>query len=168
MTPTGTDFNREMNTDSSQIRGKHDDLTQRIIGVFYDVYNELGSGFLESVYREAMRIALVQTGLKAECEVAIPVFFRGVAIGAFRADLVVNGVVLVELKACEALIREHVSQTLNYLKATEIEVALLMNFGPTSRFKRLVMDNELKKNQTESVSSVPVGVKLLTPAEVAR
>ncbi len=136
-----------MDRSGVQIRGKHDDLTQKVIGVFYDVYKEWGSGFLESVYREAMRIALAQAGLRAECEVAIQVFFRGNMIGTFRADLVVNGVVLVELKACETLIREHVSQTLNYLKATEIEVALLMNFGPVPRFKRLVMNNELKGNR---------------------
>lgn len=143
-------------------------MTQKIIGIFYDVYNELGSGFLESVYREAMRVALAQAGLNAGCEVAIPVFFRGLAIGTFRADLIVNGVVLLELKACETLIREHVSQTLNYLKATEIEVALLMNFGPTPRFKRLVMDNELKRTQAESVKSVQIGVKPLNEPEVMR
>jgi hypothetical protein len=80
----------------------------------------------------------------------------------------VNGVVLVELKACETLIREHVSQTLNYLKATKIEVALLMNFGPVPRFKRLIMDNELKRNQPESVPVGVIGVKPLSEAEVTR
>ncbi|HXE09057.1 MAG TPA: GxxExxY protein [Acidobacteriaceae bacterium] len=157
-----------MDIGSAQIRGKHDDLTQRVIGVFYDVYNELGPGFLESVYREAMRIALAQAGLRAECEVAIPVFFRGNNIGIFRADLIVNGMVLVELKACEAIIREHVSQTLNYLKATKIEVALLMNFGAVPRFRRLVMDNESKGNQSESVPVGVIGVKPLSKAEVVR
>jgi len=157
-----------MDTGGVQIRGKHDDLTEKIIGVFYDVYKELGSGFLESVYREAMRIALVQAGLQAECEVAIAVFFRGNKIGTFRADLVVNGVVLVELKACETLIREHMSQTLNYLKATEIEVALLMNFGTVPRFRRLVMDNEEKGNQPESVPVGVIGVRSLSEVEVAR
>jgi GxxExxY protein len=89
------------NTDQVQMRGKHDDLTERVIGVFYDVYNELGYGFLESVYREAMGLALTQSGLRVETEVPVPVSFRGVVVGIFRADLVVNGCLLVELKAVE-------------------------------------------------------------------
>jgi GxxExxY protein len=147
-----------MNTDEEQVQGKHDDLTKRIIGVFYEVYNELGSGFLESVYRESMRLALLQAGFAAVTEVAIPVSFRGEVVGIFRADLIVNDRVLVELKACDSLIHEHVSQTLRYLRATNIEVALLMNFGPSPRFKRLVMDNELKKRGLKSVPSVSIGV----------
>jgi GxxExxY protein len=164
MTPTGTDRKPRMNNDKTN--GKHDDLTQKIIGVFYDVYNELGSGFLESVYRESMRMALTQEGLMAQTEVPIPVSFRGELVGIFRADLIVQDVVLIELKACEALAREHESQTLNYLKATAIEVALLMNFGPTPRFKRLIMDNEFKKSKEKSVQSVPIGVKPLAETEV--
>ena len=148
------------------MRGKHDELTQRIIGVFYDVYNELGKGFLESVYREAMRLALTQARFKVESEVSIPVEFRGVVIGIFRADLVVNEAVLIELKACDALTREHESQTLNYLRATAIEVALLMNFGSSARFKRLVMDNASKNTKKKSVESVSIGVKPLCEAEV--
>jgi len=155
-----------MNMDERQVSGKHDDLTQQSIGVFYDVYNELGSGFLESVYRESMRLALVQVGLVAETEVAIPVSFRGELVGVFRADLIVNDTILIELKACEGLIHEHVSQTLHYLRATNIEVALLMNFGPTPRFKRLVMDNDLKKRGLKSVASVSIGVKPFADAEV--
>jgi GxxExxY protein len=156
-----------MNTAGRQVRGKYDDLTQRIIGIFYDVYNELGCGFLESVYREAMRLALSQAGLKVETEIPIPVRFRGEVIGIFRADLIVDGAVLIELKTCDALAREHQGQTLNYLKATNIEVALLMNFGPTPRFKRLVMDNEEKKFVLKSVPSVLIGVKPCAEAEVA-
>ena len=122
-----------MNTDEGQTRGRHDELTQKIIGVFYDVYNKLGSGFLESVYRESMRMALSQAGLMAQTEVPVPVYFRGELVGIFRADLIVNDVVLVELKACDALAHERESQTLHYLRATNIEVALLMNFGPTPK-----------------------------------
>ena len=155
-----------MNTGERQVRGKHDDLTQEIIGVFYEVYNKLGCGFLETVYREAMRLALKQADLHAVSEVPIQVRFRGELVGIFRADLIVNDTVLIELKACEALAREHESQTLNYLRATNIEVALLMNFGPTPRFKRLVMDNELKKRNRKSVSSVLIGVKPFADAEV--
>ncbi|MDW5264230.1 MULTISPECIES: GxxExxY protein [Acidobacteriaceae] len=148
-----------MNTDQKPMRGKHDALTEQIIRIFYDVYNELGSGFLESVYREAMRLALSQAGLGVNTEVPVPVNFRGVVVGIFRADLIVNDVVLIELKACEQIIRQHESQTMHYLRATQIEVGLLMNFGPTPRFKRFVMDNELKKPKHKSVESVTIGVK---------
>jgi len=154
-----------MNTEERPVRGKHDDLTQKIIGVFYDVYNELGSGFLESVYRESMRMALSQAGLMAQTEVPVPVYFRGELVGIFRADLIVNDVVLVELKACDALAHEHESQTLHYLRATNIEVALLMNFGPTPKFKRLIMDNAFKKSKEKSVPSVSISVKPLADAE---
>jgi GxxExxY protein len=155
-----------MITGDGQMRGKHDEITQRIIGVFYDAYNELGKGFLESVYREAMRLALTQAGLKVESEVSTPVEFRGVVIGIFSADLVVNEAVLIELKAGDTLTREHDSQTLNYLRATAIEVALLMNFGSSARFKRLVMDNASKNTKKKSVESVSIGAKPLCEAEV--
>jgi len=157
-----------MNTTKATTRGKYDDLTQQVIGIFYDVYNELGPGFVESVYREAMRLALVQACLTVATEVPIAVRFRDTVIGTFRADLIVNGVVLIELKTCEALSREHESQTLNYLKATEIEVALLMNFGPVARFKRYTMDNVRKRPVLKSVESVQIGVKPLAQTEVTR
>ncbi len=102
-----------------------------------------------------MRLALTQAGLSVHTEVRITVRLRGRVVGSFKADLVVNRSVLVELKVCEALCKEHEAQTLNYLRATEIEVALLMNFGPSARFKRLMMDNGKKK----SVASVEIGVK---------
>jgi GxxExxY protein len=148
-----------MNNEKRAVRGKHDDLTQGIISVFYDVYNELGQGFLECVYREAMRLALGQAGFAVAVEVPIPVEFRGEVIGNFRADLIVNDLILIELKTCDALVREHESQTLHYLRATRIEVALLMNFGSTPRFKRLVLDNDSKKPRNRSVESVSIGVK---------
>jgi len=162
-----------MNNDEAQVRGSHAShdrnnggLTQRIIGVFYDVYNELGSGFQESIYREAMRLALRQADLQVEAEVPIEVRFRSNVVGIFRADLIVNDAVLIELKACDALAREHESQTLDYLRATNIEVALLMNFGSTPRFKRLMMDNDLKKSAPGSVKSVSIGVKPPVPPKV--
>ena len=162
-----------MNNDEAQVRGSHAShdrnnggLTQRIIGVFYDVYNELGSGFQESIYREAMRLALRQADLQVEAEVPIEVRFRSNVVGIFRADLIVNDAVLIELKACDALAREHESQTLDYLRATNIEVALLMNFGSTPRFKRLIMDNDLKKSAPGSVKSVSIGVKPPVPPKV--
>jgi GxxExxY protein len=151
-----------MNTDQEQKLVKHGDLTEKIIGVFYAVYNELGYGFLESVYQGAMRVALVEAGLKVECEVSISVYFHGQVVGVFRADLVVAGVVLLELKSLEALLRQHESQTLHYLRSTELAVALLMNFGPMPKFKRFVLDNEMKNLDATlkgSVSSVSIGVK---------
>jgi GxxExxY protein len=146
-------------TDQKQTRGKHDALTKRVIGVFYDVYNELGCGFLESVYREAMRLALTQAGLSVKTEVPVPVSFRGFVVGIFRADLIVDDCLLVELKAVDQIVRQHESQTMHYLRATSIEVALLMNFGTQPRFKRFVLDNELKKPRHKSVESVTIGVE---------
>jgi GxxExxY protein len=152
--------------DQERRRGKHVELTERVIGVFYDVYNELGSGFLESVYREAMRLALTQAGLTVKTEVPVPVSFRGVVVGMFRADLIVNDCLLVELKAVDQIVRQHESQTMHYLRATSIEVALLMNFGPSPRFKRLVMDNELKKLRQKSVESVTIDVEPFSAPEM--
>jgi GxxExxY protein len=146
-------------TDQRRMSGKHVELTERVIGVFYDVYNELGYGFLESVYREAMRLALTQAGLTVKTEVPVPVSFRGVTVGIFRADLIVSDCLLVELKAVEQMVRQHESQTMHYLRATSIEVALLMNFGVQPRFKRFVMDNKLKKPKHESAESVTIGVE---------
>lgn len=126
-----------MNADSSI-------MTERIIGVFYEVYNELGHGFLESVYEEAMAVALPQAGLKVERQVPLRVTFRGVVVGDFRADLLVENSVLLELKASRDIDPAHEAQLLNYLRATEVEVGLLLNFGPKARFKRLAFENSRK------------------------
>lgn len=132
-----------MNTEKRSF--KHGELTEKIIGIFYDVYNELGSGFLEAVYRDAMLIALRQAGLNAEKEVAVPVWFRGFQIGEYRADLVVEGKVILELKAARAIDAKHEAQLLHYLRATEIEVGLLLNFGAKPEFKRHAFDNDRKQ-----------------------
>lgn len=124
--------------------GLHAELTSRVIRVFYDVYNELGYGFFEVVYRKAMEIALAEAGFRVGVEVGIPVKFRGHEVGRFRADLLVDDVVLLELKTCEELTRQHQAQLTHYLRATSVEVGLLMNFGPAPRFKRVVMSNEMK------------------------
>lgn len=130
---------------SSQYSFKHGELTERIIGIFYEVYNELGHGFLESVYQEAMLLALRAAGLCAEKEVHIPVWFRGQAVGDFRADLLVENKVILELKAVRVLEPLHEAQLLHYLRATEVEVGLLLNFGQTPVFKRLAFDNARKQ-----------------------
>lgn len=119
---------------------KHADLTEKIIGTFYDVYNELGHGFLESVYENAMFIALKNSGLECEVQAPIKVHFEGHVVGEFRADIVVADKVILELKAAKTIDDAHIAQTLNYLKATSIEVGLILNFGSKPEFKRLFFD----------------------------
>jgi GxxExxY protein len=124
---------------------KHPELTQKIIGVFYDVYNEVGRGFLESVYSKCMQIALHEAGLHVQREVLIPVVFRNQDVGQFRGDLLVESLIFLELKAVQTLDRSHEAQMLNYLRATEIEVGLLLNFGAIqSQLRRLGFENENK------------------------
>ena len=126
---------------------KHRELTQKIIGVFYEVFNELGHGFLESVYEQAMLIALIESGLKTVQKVPTPVWFRGRMVGDFKADILVEDAVILELKAARALEAAHEAQLLNYLRATDIEVGLLLNFGAKPQFKRMVYDNDRKSPQ---------------------
>ena len=123
---------------------RYAELTNKVIGAFYDVYNELGHGFLESVYRQAMQLALMELGLRVESERPMVVFFRGKAVGEFRADLVVEDTLVLELKATRSLDPSHEAQLLNYLRATRMEVGLLLNFGERPEFKRLLYDNERK------------------------
>ncbi len=124
---------------------KHRDLTQNIIGVFYDVYNELGHGFLESVYERAMEIALTEAGISVASQVPITVSYRGQQVGDFRADLFADAAVILELKAARTIDEAHEKQLLNYLRATEIEVGLLLNFGVKPQFRRLVYENDRKE-----------------------
>jgi len=141
--------------DSPRLR--HSELTNQIIGAFYDVYNELGHGFLESTYAEAMMISLQQVGLTAVREVPVSVWFRGKKVGQYFADILVGDAVLLELKAARAIESAHEAQLLHYLRATEIEVGLLLNFGVRPQFRRLLFDNERKKireNPCESVAKV--------------
>lgn len=118
----------------------HADVTQRIIGAFFEVHRELGYGFSEIVYRRAVSIVLRSAGLEAHEEMHISVPFRGVTIGSYYADIVVGGVVLVEVKAAAAAIENHAqAQIMNYLKAAGGGVGLLLNFGREATFKRFVM-----------------------------
>ena len=139
---------------------KHEELTGRVLKVFYDVYNELGHGFLESVYQRAMAVALCSAGLRIGEQLPIEVFFRGQQIGASAADLVVDGVLIIELKAARNLEPAHEAQLLNYLRATEMEIGMLLNFGPEPQFKRMVFENSRKtrrgdpKVSSSSASSI--------------
>lgn len=135
-------------------RFKHGDLTDKIIGTFYEVYNELGFGFLESVYEEAMIIALREKGLKVEQQIPIPVWFRGKKIGNFESDLIVNNLVIVELKAVKLIDETHIAQLLNYLRATEIEVGLVLNFGHKAEFRRQAFDNNRKRKPVTAKSMI--------------
>lgn len=130
-----------MNTDL-----KHGLITDQILRVFYEVYNELGHGFLESVYHRSLAVALKSVGLNVSSKVAIPVWFRGIQVGQFEADILVETCVLLELKAARRLDSSHRAQLMNYLRATDVEVGLLLNFGERPEFKRVIFDN-LKKQR---------------------
>jgi GxxExxY protein len=126
----------------------HRDLTEKIIGVYYDVRRELGTGFLEKVCHRAMVIALRQAGLQVEEQVRLPVYFRGILIGDFSADIVVNGLVLVEVKCFTVLEPRHKAQVMNYLCACDLEVGLLFNFGAAAQFDRIAFTNERKTRRS--------------------
>ncbi len=114
------------------------EITEKILAACFEVINELGAGFLESVYEKALLIALRQKGLAAKAQVPIGVAFRGESVGDFLADILVEDKVVVEVKALKALAPEHQAQVINYLKAAGLEVGLLVNFGhPKLEFKRL-------------------------------
>lgn len=123
----------------------HGDLTDLIIKSFYKVYNSLGYGFLEKVYENALKIELLKLGLKVEQQKNIKVYYESEQVGEYFADLLINGSVIIELKAAENICEEHEAQLLNYLKATEIEVGLLLNFGKEPQFKRKYFTNDKKK-----------------------
>jgi len=123
----------------------HQEITDLIIKSFYKVYNSLGYGFLEKVYENALKIELLKQGLTVEQQKNIKVFYESEQVGEYFADLLINDLVIVELKAAENLCEEHEAQLLNYLKATELEVGLLLNFGKEPQFKRKFFTNDRKK-----------------------
>lgn len=124
---------------------KHSDITDKILHAFYkDVYPQLGYGFLEKVYENSLAIAIKSMGMKVEQQAKISVYFREQMVGEYFADLLVEDVVIVELKAASRLLAEHEAQLLNYLRATPYEVGLLLNFGPKPQFIRKAFDNSRK------------------------
>jgi GxxExxY protein len=124
----------------------HADLTEQIIKAFYKVYNCLGYGFLEKVYENALLYELKKDGLEALQQESIQVFYEGYLVGDYFADLIVNGLVIVELKATESLRQEHISQLTNYCKATGVEVGLLLNFGKSPEVKRVLFTKQFSSN----------------------
>ena len=124
----------------------HSEITEEIIGQAFNIYNALGSGFLESIYKKALTKKLKEKGFDVRCEHPVKVFFEGEIVGDFFCDILVNEKVILELKAIESLNRIHEVQLVNYLKATDIEVGLLKNFGNKLEFKRKVLTKNHKKS----------------------
>jgi GxxExxY protein len=125
---------------------KHSEITGLIINAYYQVYNQLGYGFLEKVYEKAMMIELPRQGLRCERQKNIKVFYEGMEVGDYYADIVVENCVILELKAVEAIAPEHEVQLVNYLKSTEIEIGLLLNFGPKPGLMRKVFSNNYHRD----------------------
>ena len=124
---------------------KHADLTSKIISAFYTVYNELGYGFLEKVYENAMVIELEKLGLQARKQQPIKVHYNGEIIGEYFADILVEDKVILELKVAEEIHDAHLAQLKNYLRATDCEIGFVFNFGPEPEFKRSIFENSRKK-----------------------
>jgi GxxExxY protein len=120
----------------------YEQITEKIISAFYKVYNTLGYGFLEKVYENSMLIELKKQGLQAVQQEAIKVFYEGNLVGEYFADIVVNGIIILELKTVESFKEEHFKQLLNYLIATKKELGLLLNFGRKAEFKRIIESRE--------------------------
>jgi len=125
----------------------HKELTGEILKTFYDVYNELGYGFLERVYQNALFIELQSRGFSVEAHKRISVYYKDIVVGEYIADIIVNDKVILELKACECLTEQFEYQLLNYLKSTRCEVGLVLNFGKEPEFIRKVFTNS-KKGKT--------------------
>lgn len=120
----------------------HKEITDQILRAFFNVYNTLGYGFLEKVYENSMLIELRKMGLDTQRQVPIKVYYAEQIVGEYYADLIVNDKIIIELKAAENLCEEHEFQLINYLKATEIEVGLLLNFGKKPQFARKIFTNK--------------------------
>lgn len=122
----------------------HKKVTDRVLAAFFQVHAELGPGYLESVYIRAMEIALAQDGVRVEREIPVSVYFRGEEVGHFRADMLVETVVLLEFKAGARLDPTAEAQLVNYLRSTRLEVGLILHFGPAASFKRRIVTNDRK------------------------
>jgi GxxExxY protein len=131
-----------MNADLTNI--KHQEITDKVIKIFYKVYGQLGYGFLEKVYTNAIMIELKKEGIPAIAQSPIKVIYEKEVVGEYFADILVDNKVIVEIKAARGLASENEAQLLNYLKATDVEVGLLLNFGPKPEVKRKLFDNSRK------------------------
>jgi GxxExxY protein len=129
---------------------QHVEVTERVIAAFYQVYNALGYGFLEKVYQNAMELEMRARGLTVIPQAPLKVYYSGVVVGEYFADFLVEGRVIIELKAVEQVATEHHAQLLNYLKATDIEVGLLLNFGPKPEVRRKVYDTARERSTKQT------------------
>lgn len=129
----------------------HQELTDVIIKTFYEVYNELGHGFLERVYQNSMFLELKSKGLKVEPQKKIEVYYKGIEVGQYYADLIVEDLIILELKAADCIVAAFENQILNYLKGTNCEVGLLLNFGTKPEFRRKIFENDRKLRIEKSV-----------------
>jgi GxxExxY protein len=125
---------------------KYEELTKKIIGVFYEVYNVLGPGFLEKVYENAMRVEFERLGVEVKCQCPIKVDYKGIIVGDYIADFLVENKVVVEIKAKSELSSFDNAQLLNYLKGTEKDVGLLFNFGKRAEFERKIFESVRSRN----------------------
>ncbi|WP_320814748.1 GxxExxY protein [Flavobacterium sp.] len=125
----------------------HNELTSLILKTFYDVYNELGYGFLEKVYQNALIIELKNKGLEVNSNEKIKVYYKGESVGDYYADIIVNNTVILELKAAEHIVEAFENQLLNYLRGTDCEVGLLLNFGKKPEFRRKIFENKRKQRK---------------------
>lgn len=129
----------------------HSDITGEILNAFYDVYNELGYGFLERVYKNGLYKELKKRGFDCITERSIPVYYQGELVGDYFADIIVDDTIILELKAVKSILPEHEAQLMNYLRATDAEVGLLLNFGPEPQQRRIVFTNDKKKKVINSL-----------------
>ena len=127
----------------------HQDLTSLILKTFYEVYNELGYGFLEKVYQNALLIELRKNGLEATPNKKIKVYYKGENVGNYYTDIIVNNTIILELKANDYIVEEFENQLLNYLKGTDCEIGLLLNFGKKPEFKRKIYENKRKNRKNQ-------------------
>jgi GxxExxY protein len=127
----------------------HSEITGLIIKAFYNVYNSLGFGFLEKVYENAMLIEMGKLGLRCDQQKPIEVFYENKVVGVYYADIIVNDVVIIELKAVETICGAHEAQLVNYLRASKIEVGLLLNFGKNPQHKKRVLTVEYKNRKSD-------------------
>ena len=123
----------------------YSDITSEVLNAFYDVYNELGYGFLEKVYKNALFNELTQRGIKCQKEYPISVYYKGICVGDYYADIMIEDKIILELKAVKTILPEHIAQLNNYLRATNAEVGLLLNFGLEPQKKRIVFTNDRKQ-----------------------
>jgi GxxExxY protein len=129
----------------------HEELTDTIIKTFYEVYNELGYVFLERVYQNSLYLELKSKGLKVEAQKKIEVYYKGIEVGQYYADLIVEDLIILELKAADCIVKEFENQILNYLRGTNCEVGLLLNFGTKPEFRRKIFENSRKVRIEKSV-----------------